>query len=450
MKKFITYLSIVLAIVIFAACQKELRFEPVAPTGEAQGTFQVNSAGSCFLQSVSGLYIKDTALNSSNFIEAVVNVTKTGWYKISTDTIDGMYFSDSGTFNRIQTETIILKGKGTPTSVGIKNFTIKFGNQSSCKIAVTVTTGGTTNPIAVFAITSCGSPILSGPVYTAGATVSALNTVMFNVSVTNRGLYTITSNTVNGVTFTASGSYNNPGSNTVILTANGTPTAAGTFNYTINTGSSSCTFPITVITGTPPPPPANLDYIPQTTNTNWTTKLKGGNPDDTTFVQVSINSRTLGGNSYKIFEVKDAGAPVDSFYNRKNGGLYYQYIDGDLGVLDNPINKEYLVLDSTKLVGGTWQSINLGPNSAGGIPISDIRINAEILSKGTTETILSIAYPNVIKVKYSYTAVVFGVPTPVANEERWFAKGIGIIYSKIDNLLSPGTIETELVRSQIF
>ncbi|MBP6430750.1 MAG: hypothetical protein KA319_03205 [Ferruginibacter sp.] len=451
MKKFITYLTIVSTIVIFAACQKELRFAPVVPTGEAQGTFQVNSAGSCFLQSVSGLYIKDTALNSSNFIEAVVNVTKTGWYKISTDTIDGMYFSDSGSFTRIQTETIILKGKGTPISVGIKNFTVKFGNQSSCKIAVTVTTGGTTNPNAVFTITSCGSPILSGPVYTVGTTVSTLNTVMFNVNVTNIGTYSITSNTVNGITFTASGSYSGVGSNSVILTASGTPTAAGTFNYTINTGTSSCTFPITVVTGTPPPPPANLDYIPMTTNTNWTNKVITIPPPtpDTTFLQVNPNQKIFGANSYHIFERKVTGTPQDSTYFRKNGGLYYQYINGRIANTTVPINQEYLVLDSTKAINIPW-STNLGNIVFNGIPLNNFTITGRITARGTTQTVESIVYNNVIIVQYDYAATVFGVPTSFATEERWFAKGIGIIKSVIDIPLQSLTIENRLTRSQIF
>jgi len=234
----------------------------------------------------------------------------------------------------------------------------------------------------------------------------------------------------------------------VVLTATGTPTVAGSFNYTASNGTSSCTFTITVIAA---PPTPNLDYIPQTSFTNWTTRLVGGTPADTTFIQVSANSRTFGTNTYKIFERKVLGNPTDSFFNRKNGGLYYQYIDGNLGVLDNSINKEYLVLDSTKLVAQNWTSNNLGPNSAMGFIITDIRIKATIIAKGATFTVNGITYTNVIEVDYAYEVTILGLGNlPIANEKRRYAKGIGVIYSSIQNLIAPATIQNELTRSQIF
>jgi hypothetical protein len=450
MNKFVAFLSIIITTLLFAACQKELRFEPLPPSGDAQGILKMNAAGTCLPQSISGAYIKDTVLNTANFIEVAVEVTKTGRYKISTDTIDGFYFSDSGTFNRIQTETIILKGKGTPTSLGLKQFTVKFGNSTSCKIAINVTTAGTSNPIAVFSITNCGSPVLSGGPFVAGTPSNAIQTVMFSVTVTNIGLYNITSTSNNGLTFTASGSYNGTGSNTVILTPTGTPTAAGTFNYTISTGTSSCTFPITVTTGTPPPPPTNLDYIPMTTNTNWTTLRLGGTPTDTSFIQVSPNQKIFGANSYFIFERTVSGTPQDSTFFRKNGGLYYQYISGTIAGTPVPITQEYLVLDSNKLVNQTWVN-NFGNVVVMGIPLSNVTVTAKILAKGATETVQTISYSNVIKVEYKYTASIFGLPTDLATEERWYSKGKGVIKSSVNIVFQGGgTIENELIRSQIF
>jgi hypothetical protein len=190
--------------------------------------------------------------------------------------------------------------------------------------------------------------------------------------------------------------------------------------------------------------------VPQTSFSNWSARLVVGTPADTTYVQVSANSKTFGTNSYKIFEVKNLGVPTDSFYNRKNGGLYYQYIDGDLGVLTNPINKEYLVLDSNLAVNATWTA-NFGPNVAMGFPLTNIRVDALMLGKGETQTVASIVYNNVIRMKYTYTATVLGLgDIPVAEEERWFAKGIGVIRSSIMNLINPATVINETTRSQVF
>jgi hypothetical protein len=118
--------------------------------------------------------------------------------------------------------------------------------------------------------------------------------------------------------------------------------------------------------------------------------------------------------------------------------------------LQNPINQEYLLLDSNLAVNATWTK-NFGPNVAMGFPLTNIRIDAQILAKGETRTVASVSYTQVIRVKYSYTASVFLVgDVPVATEERWYAKGKGIIYSNITNLLAPATIETEITRAQVF
>ena len=275
------------------------------------------------------------------------------------------------------------------------------------------------------------------------------HTVTLNVVVTIPGPWSITVAAVNGVSFLGSGTFTAAGNALVTLTAIGTPVAASppAYNYTVMSPTSSCAFSITVAAATPAP---NLDYVPQTSFSNWSSRLVGGTPADTTFVQVSTNSKTFGANSYKIFEVKNMGVPTDSIYNRKNGGLYYQYIDGDLGVLANPINQEYLVLDSTRAINLPW-TVNFGPNVAMGFPLSNIRVDAQILAKGETQTVASIVYNNVIRVKYTYTATVIGLgDIPVAEEERWFARGIGVIRSSIINLINPATTITETTRAQIF
>ena len=132
--------------------------------------------------------------------------------------------------------------------------------------------------------------------------------------------------------------------------------------------------------------------------------------------------------------------------------MYYQFIDSDLGVLDNPINKEYMVLDSTKSVNDFWFSQNLGPNSTGGgtIPISSIVIRAEITAKALTQTVQGITYNNIIEVTYNYTVTILGVPTLVATEKRWYAKGFGLIYDKIIDVQTSTTTELETTRIQIF
>ena len=445
MKKTVQFFTIILLALVINACQKELHFDgAITSNGQAVGTLK-SSAGICMPGFIFGSFIKDSALKATDLIELYADISKTGTYIIKSDTVAGFYFSGAGSVTSTGINIIQIKAFGTPTSAGPKTFTFTFGT-SVCKIDVYVNSGA---PLpTAFTFTCAGTTFGSG-VYTAGTAVGAQHTVTLNVVVTSPGAWLINTAAVNGITFSGSGTFSAAGNTQVTLTASGTPAAASppAFNYTATSGSSSCTFSITCAAAAPAP---NLDYVPQTNFSNWSTKLVGGTPADTTYIQVSANSKTFGVNSYKIFEVKDMGVPTDSAYNRKNGGLYYQYIDGDLGVLQNPINQEYMLLDSNRAVNYTWTK-NFGPNVAMGFPLSNIRVDAEIIGKGETQTVASIVYANVIRVKYKYTATVFLVgDVPVAEEERWYARGIGVIRSSIMNLIAPATIVNETTRAQVY
>jgi hypothetical protein len=445
MKNFVHFFIIVLLTLTISSCQKELHFDGVITSnGQAVGTLK-SSSGVCTPGFIFGSFIKDSALKSTDLIELYADIIKTGTYVIKSDTVAGFYFSGAGTVTSTGINIIQLKAFGTPTSIGPNTFTFTFGT-SVCKIDVYVNSGAP--PPTAYTFT-CSNTTFGTGVYTAGTAVGPQHTVTLSVAVTSTGPWSINIAAVNGISFSGSGTFTNTGFSQVTLTASGTPSAASppAFNYAAINGASSCTFAITCAAPAPTP---NLDYVPQTDFSNWSSKLVGGTLADTTYIQVSANSKTFGPNSYKIFEVKNMGTPTDSVYNRKNGGLYYQYIDGNLGVLDNPINKEYLVLDSNAAVNASWTA-NFGPNVAMGFPLSNIRVDAQILAKGETQTVASISYNNVIRVKYTYTATVIGLgDIPVAEEERWFAKGIGVIKSSIMNLINPATIVNETTRAQVF
>lgn len=444
MKKIVHFFTFILLIVALTACQKELNFDAVAGDGKAIGTLK-SSSGVCMPGFIFGSFIKDSALKATDLIELYADIIKTGTYIIKSDTVAGFYFSGAGSVTTTGINIIQLKAFGTPASAGPNTFTFTFGT-SVCKIDVYVNSGAP--PPTAFTFT-CSNTTFGSGVYTAGTVVGPQHTVTLSVAVTSTGPWSINIAAVNGISFSGSGTFTTAGNTQVTLTASGTPTAASppAFNYIATSGASGCTFAITCAAPAPTP---NLDYVPQTNFSNWSSRLVNGTPTDTTYIQVSANSKTFGPETYKIFEIKDMGTPTDSVFNRKNGGKYFQYIDGNLGVLTNPINKEYLVLDSTKLVNDTWTA-SFGPNVAMGFPLSNIRVDAQILAKGETQTVALISYNNVIRVKYTYTATVIGLgDRPVAEEERWFARGIGVIRSSVMNLINPATIVNETTRAQVF
>ncbi|MEO5948641.1 MAG: hypothetical protein ABIP79_17635 [Chitinophagaceae bacterium] len=85
-------------------------------------------------------------------------------------------------------------------------------------------------------------------VYEAGKTlVSDTNTITVSVNVVTTGNYVITTDTVNGYFFRATGIFTTAGINTIKLRSNGTPLGAGTNNFVVTFDSSVCDIQIPVL-----------------------------------------------------------------------------------------------------------------------------------------------------------------------------------------------------------
>ena len=78
------------------------------------------------------------------------------------------------------------------------------------------------------------------------------NTALVNVNVSVPGSYDISTTTVNGISFSASGNFGAAGPQSVVLTASGTPAASGTFNFPVAGSNSSCSFSVTFDPAAPP------------------------------------------------------------------------------------------------------------------------------------------------------------------------------------------------------
>lgn len=156
--RFVPRLTAFIAFVLlFAACQKEMSVEKGAFNGTAEGEL-IDSLGFCKNITVAGKYMVDTTLNTSNYITVNMNFTGPGKYKIFSDTVNGMWFLDSGFVVSAGQTAIKLKGKGTPILDKQSDFTVFFGN-NLCGFSVTVTnssggsTGGGTNSNEYFPLT---------------------------------------------------------------------------------------------------------------------------------------------------------------------------------------------------------------------------------------------------------------------------------------------------------
>ena len=90
----------------------------------------------------------------------------------------------------------------------------------------------------------CTAPVINST-YTVNTAATSANTVELQVTVTKIGTYTISTATINGVTFSASGTFISTGAQTIIFSAAGTPVIKGSFPY--SPGFNGCSFSITVL-----------------------------------------------------------------------------------------------------------------------------------------------------------------------------------------------------------
>jgi hypothetical protein len=184
----------------------------------------------------SGAYMQNVALNSTNnTITLPVNVTATGATTISTNTVNGVSFTSGPiVLTKLGADTVVLRGTGTPTSGATAELTVT-GTQTAtatCYYNLTIAK----QPIA-FTMT-CNNITTSGS-YVPNVAMTGENSMAVPVNVTYVGDYNISTNTLNGISFSATGTFTTTGNQTITLKATGNPTAGGSYSYTISTNSTS-------------------------------------------------------------------------------------------------------------------------------------------------------------------------------------------------------------------
>ena len=417
----------------------------VIGTGTGVAVFTLGgSPGTCGGASVNGIYTVGTALDVNNTVMMNVGVTSVGTYNIVAASVNGMLFTATGVFTSIGVQAVTLNGAGIPQAAGAFNITAT-NISSTCTFSITVQPSGGGNP-AVYTLNvnagACSGATYAGT-YTAGTPLTGTNAVLLNVTVITPGTYTITTNTVNGMTFSGTGTFIIAGSQPVVLIGSGTPTVSGAFNFTATAGISTCTFSITV-NGTV----LNSEYILYTPYSNFSQRLVGGTAADTLYIKVGPNTITINSLNYLIYQGVTNGVVTDSSYYRKNAGKYYNLFNTQSLGFDNSSQVDFLLLDSNLAINGSWIA-DLGSNSMGGIPVT-IKAACNILDKGATAIIAGNTYINVIKVHYLFSYNNGTTNTDFQENEIWFAKGKGFIYFKVNDVPVTTTAEEETTRIAVF
>jgi len=159
----------------------------------------------------------------------------------------------------------------------------------------------TDNITAVYSLVSssgvCGGAVVGGS-YKPGVALDATNTVTLQVSVTKEGAYSLTTSTLNGYSFSGSGTFATMGLHTIALKGTGTPLALGTNTFLITGGSSAaCSFTVTVSNNTLSTQPVDNDH------------LLFGNPSNAAPITDSAGNYLMQKGYYTLSYNRDRGTP---------------------------------------------------------------------------------------------------------------------------------------------
>lgn len=213
------------------------------------------SPGNCTGFTVAGSYEAGTAMESTNFVNFVVNVTTLGSYNITTNTINGISFSGAGVFTTTGIQGVTLTASGIPAAAGDFTYVVSSPTGNCSFLLTTAVAGpGTSSYVLGGSPGSCSGAVQSG-IYMQGLTLNTTNTLTLNITVTALGSYSLTTAPLNDVTFSASGNFTTLGAQTIVLRGNGTPAASGSFNHVVSGGGNTCIVPVTYL---PPAPPASF------------------------------------------------------------------------------------------------------------------------------------------------------------------------------------------------
>lgn len=421
------FLVCILCLLCLFSCKREYSFEQGKLSA---GNLEKDAAGNCAPMAVSGSFIAREAINTNNYAEVSVHVTSTGGYTITTDTINGYSFNASGSFSDTGTFTVKLKPQGKPLQQGINDFTVNY-NTSQCILSVTVDA----NPADPAAFILSGAPAqcmnaLVGGVFIKGVATDTSNKVKIGLVVTTPGAYTITTNTVNGYSFSGSGSLAAAGLQFVTLAATGTPLTPGTDNFTVTAGASSCNFNNTVSSSVTV---INNDYFPLTNNSFWTYD-NTSYPNDSIERKI-IDTATRNGHVYKVMDERIPFRGHQQLFFRKDGSDYHEYasVDKYTGsvtyspslLADIPFLKENIV------AGDAWMSAEFSATASFGQVIL-IRYSFSCVAANSTASINGNNFVNVHKLRMRPEIRSLSGPWGGTFEvyDLYYAKGVGLIYVK--------------------
>lgn len=430
---------------VFTSCKKEYSIENVGSKGELPfGNWQFSEGGTDFAGTIDTTYIKDGGSIKEMHLVGKSNDGTQGFHLVifANDFVPGSYKASAyqssfeyGSASPLLYSASQLTGEfivnitsineelitGTFSGAALKNgqdtvqvitglfkSVLKDDNSAPTSSGVLGDNNGNCQPVTI------------NGVYKQGIIMNPGNTIVVEVTVAVAGTYHIYTDVVNGVSFSASGTFAQAGTQTVTLTGAGIPEQEGEKQFAVHFGNSQCAFNVTFELGAAP----SGDYYPLTNQSNWL--YTDGLDEELT--KVTGGTFSWNGNNYNVIGVYDNlndPNPVDTFaVIRKGSGLYYSYNDfSQLVQSSEPVIVENIFLKDNVAQGTSWD----GPEFSATVNSITVKYHFKftIKEKAVPASIGTFNFPDVIKV----TGQLYSGSTYLGiQEERWYAKNVGLIY----------------------
>ncbi|MDP4149816.1 MAG: hypothetical protein Q8927_02370 [Bacteroidota bacterium] len=414
---------------IISSCAREYSLEQGLISS---GALEKEINGDCSPIVVSGTYFSGQSLGDTNSVVVTISVSAKGRYFINSDTVNGYSFNGSGNFPDTGSFKVRLMAAGTPMQAGIDNFTVTY-DAGSCQFSLNVLTNPSSPGPASYVLpgspNSCMSDSLWGG-YVKAFPLDTSNHIDIRVNVTTPGTYRILTDTVNGYSFSGSGTFTAAGVQTVRLAGSGTPQNQGVDLFAVHAGLSACSFSVRVKQVISV---SNPDHFPLTPASYW--NYDNLFPQGDTLGRQLVDTVTMNGNVYFIVQQREGNLAPRQYFFRKAGADYYEY--GPVDKYTNSLAYTPQVLGDIHFLkenlttGDSWISGEYSGAIQGGQTIllqyrfSCIDANATVVINGT-------AFSNVYKISVLPELKSVGGSYNGTGEryEIYYAKGVGLIYDR--------------------
>ncbi len=275
--------------------------------------------------------------------------------------------------------------------------------------------------------------------YVVGKKLTDSDFLQVQVHVTRAGLYSITSDHINGYSFASSGSFNDTGLLLVKLPASGKAISAGTNLFSLQYDSSICQVQVTVqdslvnVVQT-----SNPDHFPLAENNRWSYDDLSY-PGDSIIRTISGNT-TISGVPYNVMDEYISFFPAtNEIYYRKAGSAYLEYAAVSIytDALDYAptLFDDLIFLKEDCHTGETWYSNTYSGRTSLGLQVLVLRYLFRCTDADATVVINGKTFLHVIKMEMIPEVANPG-GNPAATGEvhsAYYAKGVGLIYRESFN-----------------